>query len=128
MVLSVFQVKQGSMTRGTTYDHISSLTAIATIRTAAGNKFLPSETDAAFSAIAGFYEYPDFVNKFHMVILHYSESLDCNIRMVKKQHLPFVKKTKGTSPESAFLSSLAMKWGFTCGMSEINKCPLEAFS
>jgi len=109
MMLPVFQIKKGAMADRSADNHVSSLPAISTIRAATGDKFFPPEADAAFSTITCLYEYFDFIDKFHMLILSSPGLPNCSIGMVKKQHFPFVKKTKGTLFKSAFLSFLAMK-------------------
>jgi hypothetical protein len=57
------KLEQGVGVLAAHHDHVAAAAAIATARSAARDELLPAEGETAVAAVAGLYEYSDFINK-----------------------------------------------------------------
>jgi hypothetical protein len=69
VVLAKLEVKEGSPAQGGADNHISSMAAVAAVRSATGDELFPSEADATAAAVAGFDLDLCLVDEFHAVFL-----------------------------------------------------------
>jgi hypothetical protein len=63
VMLLISKIKQGPELRGRAEDDIPAVSAVAAVGTAPGNVLLPSEGDAAVSAVPGLDEYFYLIDK-----------------------------------------------------------------
>jgi hypothetical protein len=66
MAWLMLQVQKGVMGKRGPHHDISSLTAVAAVRTSTRNIFFPPETDTTAAAVSGLYINVCFVNEFHL--------------------------------------------------------------